>query len=582
MKTILHRCVSGSILLSLVGCAAPSDSKNAGESIDPMERIGPGVTIFTNGTIYTDPFDEPVGALYVDDATGMVLAAREAPSVTRLEQLTALGAGFVDLRGGTAIPGLQDGHGHIGGLGAALEEVDLVGCASYEEVVARIAARAERQPKGTWITGRGWDQTLWPGAEFPDHEALSRAVADHPVLVRRVDGHAALANAMALEQAGLLDADPVPTIEGGRVIVNELGRPTGVLIDTAMGFVGTHIPGSDRATERRRLLLAQERLLSEGLVCVHDMGIGSGTAELFAELEEEGLLKMRVIAYLAGNNGLGEEVRATYPRPADRDQRRKLRVLGSKLMMDGALGSRGAALLAPYSDASGEVGLLRMSADEFAARVDEVVDAGLQPATHAIGDRANHIVLDVYEERMRRDPSFAAMRPRIEHAQIVAEADWARFDELGVIASMQPTHATSDMRWAEERVGTARLRGAYAWRRLTQRTRQLAFGSDFPVEPSNPIGGLYAARTRQDASGHPEGGWLPEQRLSGAEAVAAFSYGAAHAAREEEQRGLLRVGYFADMTVMNLDPIEASPTELLAAEILMTVVDGEVVYRSGP
>ncbi len=553
-------------LVGLYACkSADPDEGRAGRGLAP-------VTVFTNGTIYVDPLADPVRSLVVDEATGRVVAF----DLSEVEPGRPVHT--VDLGGGVAIPGLQDAHGHVSGLGGALEQVDLVGCSSYEELVERVAARAATQAPGTWITGRGWDQTLWPGAQFPDHEALSRAVANNPVLVRRVDGHAALANAQALEIAGLLDADPIPTVEGGRVVVNEVGRPTGVLIDTAMGFVGRHVPSVDRATRRRRILLAQEHLLAEGLVCIHDMGVSASEAALFEELEASGELKLRILSYLWGNGGLPDDVLARYPRAHDRDPASTHRVVGTKLMLDGALGSRGAALLEPYTDAPQETGLARMSAEEFQQLVDTFADAGLQPATHAIGDRANRIVLDAYEARIRRDPAFKALQPRVEHAQIVSQADWRRFEQLGIVASMQPTHATSDMRWAEERVGAERARGAYAWRRLASDVTRLAFGSDFPVEPSNPIGGLYAARTRQDKRGNPAGGWQPEQRLNGAEAVAAFTYGAARAVGEGADRGRLHVGYFADMTVLSIDPIRATPANLLEAEVLMTVIDGQVVY----
>jgi predicted amidohydrolase YtcJ len=548
-----------------------------------LAHAGDGKTVYHNGLVYTDPFADPVPVLVVDHERGVVDDSVQVDGpldAGDLDRLAGMGFRLVDLRGGTAIPGLQDAHGHTEGLGLALEEVDLNGCRSYAEVVARIAERAATLPSGSWVTGRGWDQTRWPENAFPEHGALSRATPEHPVLVRRVDGHAALANALALERAGLLDlaGDDVPIVEGGLVHVDEGGRPTGVLIDTAMSLVSRHVPPPDREARRRHFLLAQEQLLSEGIVCVHDMGMDVEGAEILAELEEEGLLELRVIAYLYGNSGLGAGVAERYPRPEDRDPRSKLRVLGSKLMMDGALGSRGAALLQPYADESEEVGLLRMSAEEFGARVDEVLAAGLQPATHAIGDRANRIVLDVYADRLARDASMRDLRPRIEHAQIVSQADWERFDELGVVASMQPTHATSDMRWAEARVGSERIAGAYAWRRLTADPRDLAFGSDFPVERSDPLLGLYAARTRQDTEGTPVGGWLPGQRLDAREAVAAFTQGAARAAREEGQRGRLEEGYFADLTVLDIDPVTCAPAELLEATVLMTVIDGEIVH----
>jgi hypothetical protein len=402
------------------------------------------------------------------------------------------------------------------------------------------------------------------------------------VLVRRVDGHAALANARALELAGLDGIlDPVPAVAGGRVLVDAEGHATGVLIDAAMELVARHVPGPGADELSRRALLAQERLLAEGLTCVHDMGLAPDEVALFRALEEEGLLKLRVRGYLWGNAGLPDEPFATLARDR-RAPAARFRVAGVKLMIDGALGSRGAALLAPYADAHDEVGLLRMAPAELEALVARCAELGLQPAIHAIGDRGNRVVLDAYAAVAARDPGFLALRPRVEHAQVVAPADRARFAALPAIPSMQPRHATSDMRWAEARVGPERIEGAYAWRALASPAAPLAFGSDFPVEPSAPLLGLYAARTRQDERGAPPGGFQPEHRMSGAEALAGFTTGAAYAVGEEHERGRLLPGYFADLTVLAGDPVACAPAELLDMRVLATVIEGELVYDARP
>jgi hypothetical protein len=481
----------------------------------------------------------------------------------------------LDLRGGTAVPGLVDAHGHLEGLGEALENVDLVGCASLEELIERVAARAAERPSGTWVLGRGWDQTLFPGQDFPTHGALSARVPEHPVFLERVDGHAAFVNARALELAGLA-AGALPRVEGGRIVTDGAGVPTGVLIDAATALVFARIPEPDAATRARRILLAQEALLAHGLVGVHDMGTVPATLAVLRSLVRAGALKLRVTSYLWANEGLAP-FGALAP---ERDPRAKLRVVGAKLMIDGALGSRGAALLAPYRDAPAETGLLQMSAEAFAARLAEVVGAGLQPATHAIGDAGNRLVLDAYERRFGDDPRAQAwFRPRLEHAQVVAPADWPRFELLGVVPSMQPTHATSDMRWAETRLGSERIAGAYAWQRLPGPRAPLAAGSDFPVESPSPLLGLFAARTRQDARGQPPGGWLPDQCLSGPQALAGFTSGAAFAAHEETRRGKLLPGYAADLTVLSVDPVTCEPAALITARVLATIVDGEILYE---
>ncbi|MEW6073903.1 MAG: amidohydrolase [Planctomycetota bacterium] len=544
---------------------------------DPPEPAG-GRVLFAGGRIYPDAFAAaPVAALLARG--GRVVAAGEE------SELRARAAGeplaVVDLAGGTAVPGLVDAHGHLAGYGEALESVDLVACRSYAEVIARIAAQAARQPPGTWITGRGWDQTLWADPAFPHHGPLSEAVPAHPVLVRRIDGHAALANALALARAGLAGLVAAPRLAAGEVHVGGDGRATGVLIDAAMDLVAAHVPPPNRATIERRILAAQEALLAQGLAGIHDMGAGELVLDVLEDLDRSGRLRLRVIEYVWANDGLSPVLAARYPRPADRDGRRRLRVIGAKLMVDGALGSRGAALFADYSDEPGERGLLMLDEARFASLLEAVVEAGLQPAAHAIGDRANRLVLDAYARRAAQDPSFRARRPRLEHAQVVAEADWPRFAALGVIPSMQPTHATSDMRWAEERLGADRLAGAYAWRRLPGPGAPLALGSDFPVESPDPRRGLYAAATRQDEAGRPPGGWLPGQRLALREALAGFTTGAAWAAHEEDVRGRLAPGTQADLTVLDVDPLAGDPSRLLSAQVLLTVVDGEIVYRRG-
>jgi predicted amidohydrolase YtcJ len=304
------------------------------------------------------------------------------------------------------------------------------------------------------------------------------------------------------------------------------------------------------------------------------MGISPEQAAVFQELDAQGLLELRVAGYLWGNDGLEG---AAYEELARSDAGRRFRVAGVKLMIDGALGSRGAALLEPYSDAPLERGLLQLEPARLRGLVARSAELGLQPAVHAIGDRGNRVVLDAFAAVLS---DSAGLRPRVEHAQVLAPVDWNRLDALGAVPSMQPRHATSDMRWAERRLGPERMAGAYAWRRLASARVPLALGSDFPVEPSAPLLGLYAARTRQDEQGSPPGGFQPEQRLSGVEALEGFTAGASFALGEEHERGRLLVGYFADMTVLDVDPVKAPAERLLGAKILATVIEGCVVYSA--
>jgi len=492
----------------------------------------------------------------------------------------AAGAVRVDLRGACIVPGLQDAHGHLEGYGASLEQLDLVGIASYAELIERVAAAASKVPEGTWVRGRGWDQNLWEGGEFPHHLLLSSATPKHPVFLERVDGHAALVNEAALVLAGLDgEVDPDRTVQGGRIFLDEQDRATGVLLDAATALVEAVIPKSNAALLEKRFLVAQERLVAVGLTCVHDMGTSRAMLALLQDLRARGLLKLRVVAYLDGMAVLDKKSLVGFPIPPD--PRDMLSVPGVKLYADGALGSRGAALIEPYSDSPGDRGLLLLTEEELATRLALVTRAGMQPAVHAIGDRANRVVLDAFERLSIAVPGFRDLRPRIEHAQVVAPKDWPRFPALGVVPSMQPTHATSDMAWVDERLGPERTRGAYAWRALAPELGRLAFGSDFPVEKPEPLEGLFAARTRTKAGGKPEDVLLPEQRLDGAAALAGFTSGAAWAARQDDRRGRLLPGYACDLTVLGVDPTTCDPQDLLQDHVRMTVINGRVVWRAG-
>lgn len=542
--------------LAISACATPT----------PRERL------FCNGTIYLGAPDwTRVEALLVRDGRVVAAGTRE-----ELERRSPDAERF-DLHGCFALPGLQDAHGHFEGLGATEEWIDLRGCQSFAEVIERTAERAAMTPKGQWIRGRGWDQNLWSPPEFPTHDALSAAVPDHPVLLERVDGHATLANASALRLAGVDGPHESEAFEaGGRVLLGADKRPTGVFIDDACRLVERAVPPPTREQRKARFLSAQSVLLGEGLTAVHDMGIDREGIEILRELRDEGQLYLRAVEYLSGGAKLDDRAVAGLPlAPDDRDV---LSVVGVKLYADGALGSRGAALLEPYHDDPTNSGLTLLSQEELEHAIAVCAAHGLQPAVHAIGDRANRMVLDAYAKQIARDPKFCDLRPRVEHAQVVSPQDWARFEELGAIASMQPTHATSDMPWAPARLGPERVRGAYAWRRLVKDPNLLAFGSDFPVEQCDPLDGVYSAITCARPDGTPAGGFLPDQRLSAREAFSAFTFGAARAARQEDRRGRLAPGYFADMTVFRIDPLECEPGTLLRERATRVIINGDCVW----
>lgn len=507
----------------------------------------------------------PVSGLAID-REGRVIATGEA-AVLR-EQLAARGEFEEIVVEGTVIPGLIDAHGHLLGLGFALQRVDLVGARSIDEVVER--TRAKAGAAHDWLLGRGWDQNRWPEQVFPTRAPLDAAFPDQPVWLERVDGHAGWANSRALALAGITRDTPDP--EGGRIERDAEGEPTGVLIDTAMTLVDAKVPAPGMVQKRRAYELALAAAARAGLTGVHDAGVSREDLLVLRSLADEGRLPIRIHAMADGD---GEALAMLCKEGAYRHPGGRLQMRTVKLYADGALGSRGAALLAPYADEPGQTGLLIQSEQRLQALVKRAIDCEVQPAVHAIGDRANRAVLAAFAQAGAE--TRAALRPRIEHAQVVDPEDIARFADLGVIASMQPTHATSDMPWAEARLGPARLRGAYAWRRFLEADVNVAFGSDFPVERVEPLLGLYAAVTRQDAEGQPEGGWLPDQRLGFAEALAGFTLGAAHAGHDEDELGSLEPGKRADFVVLSADPYAMKPRGLLALSVRSTWLDGRKV-----
>jgi len=469
----------------------------------------------------------------------------------------------VDLEGATVLPGLVDAHLHLQGIGEAARVLDLRGTGSVAEVVAKVRAA---DATGGWILGEGWDQNDWSDATFPSAAALA-AVGDVPIMLTRIDGHAVWVNQVALTLAGVGANTPDP--DGGEVLRDPDGRPTGVLVDNAIDLVKAHVPVPTPNQIRADLERAIAMCNRVGLTGAHDMGVTPAVLEALKAIAADGKLTLRVTAYLHGNTEELAPLLSEGPRRSG-----VLRVLGVKLYTDGALGSRGAALLAPYSDRPETSGLLVTTVEEMNARVRDVHARGYQVAIHAIGDRGVRVALDAIALAQGADTS---RRHRIEHAQVVATEDIGRFAELGVVASMQPTHATSDMPWAEDRVGPERIAGAYAWRTLTNAGAVLVLGSDAPVESHNPWFGIYAAITRQDSGGQPAGGWRPSERLSSSEAIAGFSRGAAYASGDDDL-GVIRPGALADLTVVEREPASLAPLELVSIEVLRTVVGGRQVY----
>ncbi|HEY8848993.1 MAG TPA: amidohydrolase [Thermoanaerobaculia bacterium] len=480
-------------------------------------------------------------------------------------------ARVIDVSGTTMIPGLTDAHGHLYGLGLSLDTVNVVGATSYDEVIARVKERALRAGAGEWIQGRGWDQNRWASKQFPTAGPLDAAIPDHPVWLRRVDGHAGLANSAAMRAAGITAATPDP--EGGRVIRDAKGNPTGVFVDAAEELIDRAVPEPSFALRKQRILAAAQTIAANGLTEMHDAGADGDTIRAVRELIDEKRFPIRIYTMIADDSPALNEWFARGPMIAYGD---RLTIRSVKLYADGALGSRGAALLAPYRDDPGNSGLLVSTVQHLTDVARRARAAGFQVNTHAIGDRGVRNVIDSYET--------AGVQPgdrfRIEHFQVVAPTDFARVAKDGIIASMQPTHATSDMYWAEDRVGPDRIQGAYAWRTVLNSGARLALGSDFPVEAVNPFFGIYAAVTRQDQKGWPPGGWYPDQKLTLAEAVRGFTSDAAYAAFEETSRGTIEPGKLADFTIVDGDLYAMPQSDLFKANVRYTVVGGGIVYDS--
>jgi len=477
------------------------------------------------------------------------------------------GTTVIHLRGRTLTPGLVDAHCHLYELGQDLEQVSVRDAASADDAARIIADAAKSRPANAWLLGRGWDQNKWPGQQFPTRKLLDAAVSDRPVVLERIDGHAIWVNSVALREAGIAKAMPDPP--GGKIVRDARGEPTGVLIDNAEGLIFSREPAASPELRAQRLRAAAKVAIAAGLTGVHEMGIDEATADAYRALAAAHELPLRVHAYLS----MPDDVKRLATPPPPPTGRFDMR--GVKIYADGALGSRGARLYEPYSDDPGNTGLWRTEPAAIARDVDAAVAGGWQVAIHAIGDAGVGAVIDAFAAADKAHPGDH--RLRVEHAQIVAPKDVQRMVDAHAIASMQPTHATSDMPWAEKRVGPVRIQGAYAWRTMLDHHIPLAAGSDFPVEQVPPILGLYAAVTRQDAQGAPAGGWYPEQKLTMSEAIAAFTSGAAYAEGAEATRGVLAVGRHADLTVFSgkLAPDHS----LLDLHVDYTIVDGEIVYQ---
>ncbi len=535
----------------------------------PAGNTSPGDTprpsfLLTDARIHTGNPDQP---------TASAMAIREG-RIVAVGDADALADAHGDLpvrsaAGNTVIPGLIDAHAHLRNLAQMRLSADLVGTGSIAEIIQRLQAHEKNLAPGEWLRGRGWDQNDWPTPAFPTRQDLDAAFPDRPVWLERIDGHAMWANTAAIRAASdalLQDAEAPP---GGQLFRLEDGTASGVFIDDAEHLVGSAVPPFSPEALDRGLDMALKEANRYGLTGVHEAGVDTSDINRFIRFADEGRLTVRVHAMVEPGPAFERYCSDHYSREDD-----LISIRSVKIYLDGALGSRGAALMQEYSDDPGNHGLMRTAPADYADLVDRALACGYQMNTHAIGDSANRLLLDTYEAAGISPEG----RHRNEHAQILALEDIDRFAKLGIIASMQPTHATSDMYWAEDRLGAHRIKGAYAWRSLLDAGAHLAFGSDFPVEQVNPMLGIHSALTRQDDQLWPEGGWYPEERLERDEVLHAFTLGAAWSGFQDQVTGSLEPGKWADFVVLDRDIMQVAPPSILDTRVEATFLAGEAVH----
>lgn len=555
----------------------------------------PADLLLVNGRVYTFSWGEasregtPAGdapfsaAGWRPDAEAVAMRGDRIVFVGRTREAQAYRGPrtrVLDIAGATVLPGLVDSHTHVAGLGERASQVDLTGVKTEEEAVALVAARARALPRGEWIVGRGWDEGAWAN-HYPGLALLSENVPDHPVYLASLHTFAGWGNRLALERAGITRSTRSP--EGGEILKDKDGNPTGILLNRAVPLLSAAVPPPSEERFKSYVLAGLERMARDGYVAIHEAGADRGLMKAFQDLDAEGKLPVRVYAMLSvRDERLSREWLARGPEVAND---RRLVTRSVKAFYDGALGSRGARLLEDYADRPGHRGL---SGDQYGfdqKLVADLMKAGFQVAIHAIGDAGNRETLDFIESVLKERPDARALRPRIEHAQVIHPDDVPRFARLGVIASMEPPHCVEDKTWAEDRLGPVRVKGAYAWRTLRRAGARLALNSDLTGSDHDVFYGLHAAITRRDKKLEPAGGWHPEERLTPEEAVRGYTTWNAYAAFWERESGVLAPGRWADITVMDRDPLvlgTTDPGKLLGGKIVATIVGGKVADEAGP
>lgn len=482
----------------------------------------------------------------------------------------------IELNGELVLPGLIDSHGHLTGSGKALEHIDLVGTNSFQDVLDLVKVRVKTAEQGEWIRGRGWDQNDWAIKEFPNHSALSDITPNNPVMLSRIDGHAILVNQKAMEIADIDRNTPNP--DGGKIFHGSNGKPTGIFLDNAEVLITDYLPKYSSEKIRGIIQNAAKRCVEFGLTGMHDAGIPISRIDDYKYLIDNNKLPIRINAMLS-DTVVSDMSGFLQKYQVDSYGNDFLRVKSIKLYADGALGSRGAALLEPYSDDPENSGLLVTENSHMLEVCKAALESGFQVCTHAIGDKAIRTMLDIYAAALKENP-IEDHRFRIEHSQIVNLADIPRYAELGIIPAMQPQHAVSDMPWTEDRIGSERVKGAYAFRSFLDAGAIIPCGSDFPVEIPNPLIGIHNAVTRQDENGFPKDGWLPEQKMTIEEAIKGYTIWAAYAAFQEDILGSIEVGKYADFTILDKDILTIEPMEILDTKPIYTIIGGEIRFQA--
>jgi predicted amidohydrolase YtcJ len=547
----------------------------------PTERPGAHTTYYVHGRIYTnDPAQPWAEAMAVTD--GKISCIGKMDHVLLDCGGGQEGAETVQLRGRFVMPGFNDAHVHLGGAAADILAVPLTGVPSVEELQKRVAEAVAQHKQGEWITGGGWDHTLWPEKRFPNRQQLDAVAPKNPVILTHISGHVAVANSLALLSAEIDKYTPNPP--GGEIEHDGLGEPTGMLKeDAAMSLVKVRVPDPSPEQRRKGVELVFENVARNGVTSVQDYSDWEDFKmyrqlkdeyQVFRQMKEEGKLTVRITEWLPFNMPLND-LQNMRAQGGTADPWLKTGAL--KAFVDGAMGSRTAAMLEPYSDDPSTSGILTNDPEKLRTMAIARDKAGFQLAFHAIGDRANRVALDVFEAVAKANGP-RDRRGRIEHAQLVAPEDFPRFAKLNVIASMQPSHQTTDMRWAEDRVGRERIKGAYAWATMQKNGVRLAFGTDYDVEPISPFRGLYACVTRERPDGGPKNGWEPQEKISLEDCIRAYTSGSAYAEFEEGKKGELKAGEYADFIILSNDLTKVAPSQFTKTSVLRTVVGGRTVY----